>query len=62
VQVKVLVWGPDGKRMPADFRRLAKILSAANYRGYIVLELEEEGDPRTLCPKHVVELREAFLE
>ncbi len=61
VQIKVSVWGPDGKRTPADFRRLAKILSAANYRGYIVLELEEPGDPRELCPKYVAELREAFL-
>ena len=61
VQIKVSVWGPDGKRMPADFGRLAKILSAADYRGYIVLELEEPGDPRELCPKYVEQLRQAFL-
>lgn len=61
VQIKVSVWGPDNKRTPADFPRLAKILSAANYRGYIVLELEEPGDPRELCPKYVAQLREAFV-
>jgi sugar phosphate isomerase/epimerase len=62
VQVKILVSGPDGKRVPSDFGRLAKILSAANYRGYIVLELEgETGDPRTLCPTLVDQLRQAFL-
>ena len=61
VQVKVSVSGPDGKRVPSDFGRLAKILSAADYRGYIVLELEEPGDPRTLCPALVDQLRQAFL-
>ena len=63
VQVKILVSGPDGKRVPGDFDRLAKILSAAGYRGYIVLELEleEPGDPRTLCPALVDKLRQAFL-
>ncbi len=61
VQVKVSVSGPDGKRVPGDFSRLAKILTAANYRGYIVLELEEPGDPRTLCPKYVDQLREGVL-
>jgi len=61
VQVKVSVSGPDGKRVPGDFGRLAKILSEAGYRGYIVLELEEPGDPRTLCPALVDQLRQAFL-
>ena len=61
VQVKVSVSGPDGKRVPGDFGRLANILSAANYRGYIVLELEEPGDPRKLCPALVDQLRQAFL-
>jgi sugar phosphate isomerase/epimerase len=63
VQVKILVSGPDGKRVPSDFDRLAKILSAAGYRGYIVLELEleEPGDPRTLCPVLIDKLRQAFL-
>jgi sugar phosphate isomerase/epimerase len=61
VQVKVSVSGPDGKRVPSDFSRLAKILTAAAYRGYIVLELEEPGDPRTLCPTFVEQLRTAFL-
>ncbi len=51
VQVKVSVSGPDGKRVPGDFSRLAKILSAAEYRGYIVLELEEPGDPAHALPE-----------
>jgi sugar phosphate isomerase/epimerase len=61
VQVKISVWGPDNKRERSDFNRLAKILSDAGYRGYIVLEFEEPGDPRTLCPEVVEQLRKAFL-
>jgi sugar phosphate isomerase/epimerase len=60
VQVKVVVSGPDGKAVPADFRRLAGILSDAGYRGYIVLEYEESEDPRVACPRYIRQLREAF--
>jgi sugar phosphate isomerase/epimerase len=60
VQVKVVIRGADGKQQPTDYKRLAKIMSEANYRGYIVLEYEEKGDPREECPKFLDELREAF--
>jgi len=60
VQVKVVVSGPGGKAVPADFRRLAKILTDAGYRGYIVLEYEEDEDPRVACQRYVDQLREAF--
>lgn len=60
VQVKVVVSGPDGKKKPSDYARLAKILRGTGYRGYVVLEFEEAGDPREECPKHLKELREAF--
>jgi len=60
VQVKVVMIGPGNKKVPADFKRLAKILIDAGYRGYIVLEYEESGDPRTACPKFVDQLRAAF--
>lgn len=60
VQVKVVVSGPDKKKQPTDFKRLAKILRDAGYRGYIVLEYEEEADPREACPKFVQLLRDAF--
>ena len=61
VQVKVTVTGPDRKKRPSDFKQLAKILSEAHYRGYIVLEYEEKGDPRIECPKYISQLREAFV-
>ena len=60
VQVKVVVSGPDGKKAPTDFARLAKIMTEAGYRGYIVLEYEEGDDPREACPPYVDQLREAF--
>jgi len=60
VQVKVVVSGADRKKRPSDFRRLAKILRDVRYRGYIVLEYEEQGDPRKECPRFVKELRDAF--
>lgn len=61
VQVKVVMVGPNRKKVPADFNRLAKILTHAAYRGYIVLEYEEGKDPRKVCPEYVEQLREAFL-
>jgi sugar phosphate isomerase/epimerase len=60
VQVKVSVSGPDGKRQHGDFRRLARILADAGYRGYIVLEFEEPEDPISACPRYVDEMRAAF--
>jgi sugar phosphate isomerase/epimerase len=58
-QIKV-VMSVGGKKEPADFKRLAKILRGANYRGYVVLEYEESGDVRAECPKYLDQLREAF--
>lgn len=60
VQVKVVVSGADRVKRPSDFKRLAKMMRAANYRGYIVLEYEESGNPRTECPKYLDQLRTAF--
>jgi sugar phosphate isomerase/epimerase len=61
VQVKAVMSHPEGQnKKPADFSRLARILRDAGYRGYIVLEYEEAGDPRVECPKYVSQLREAF--
>jgi sugar phosphate isomerase/epimerase len=52
---------PAGKpSQPSDYNRLAKMLRMSGYRGYIVLEFEESGDPREECKKHIDKLREAF--
>jgi sugar phosphate isomerase/epimerase len=60
VQIKASISGPGGKKQPADYARLAKMLRDVNYRGYVVLEYEDPGDPRQMCPIHLEKLREAF--
>ncbi len=62
VQVKVVISPNGGKKQPADYHRLATILADANYRGYVVLEFEEDEDPRTACPKYMNAMRAAFAE
>lgn len=59
-QVKVVTSGPDKKKVPTDYARIAKILRDAAYRGYVVLEYEEVGDPREECAKHLDELRKTL--
>ncbi|MCE9608069.1 MAG: sugar phosphate isomerase/epimerase [Planctomycetia bacterium] len=62
-QVKVVISRGDkktAKKEESDFSRLAKMLREAKYRGYIVLEYEEPGDPRTECPKFLEQLRSTF--
>jgi sugar phosphate isomerase/epimerase len=60
VQVKVSIEPAAGKRQHGDFRRVARILADAGYRGYVVLEFEEPEDPLTACPRYVDEMRQAF--
>jgi sugar phosphate isomerase/epimerase len=59
-QVKVVTSGPDKKKVPTDYNKIAKILRDASYRGYVALEYEEAGDPREECPKHLDQLRKAL--
>ncbi len=59
-QIKVVVSPQGQKKQPADFGRLARILAGAGYRGYVVLEYEEPGDPRVECPKYIEQIRAAF--
>ena len=60
VQVKVSISYQGDKKVRSDFSRVAKILADAGHRGYMVLEYEENEDPRTACPRHIEELRKAF--
>lgn len=59
IQLKVKMKRPDGTKYPADFSRLAKIITQSNYRGYVVLEFEEP-DPMKHVPDDLVRLREVF--
>ena len=60
VQVKVVTKDVSGKVEPTNYVRLAEILRNANYRGYVVLEYEEKGDPRSESERHLHLLRNAF--
>ncbi|RMG40618.1 MAG: sugar phosphate isomerase/epimerase [Planctomycetota bacterium] len=56
-QIKVSV-APEGKgKQPADLERVIGILSRAGYRGYVVLEYEEQ-DPEREIPMYLRRLRE----
>jgi len=60
VQIKVSMQPEGASKQPADLKRLAKMLADVGYRGYIVLEFEEDEAPRVACPRYVREIREAF--
>ena len=55
-QIKMMV-RPEGERKRGDFPRIIELLRDAGYRGYIVLEYEEEADPRETIPPLIEELR-----
>jgi hypothetical protein len=55
-QIKTEV-SPNGKLEEADLGRMIKILKYKNFHGYVALEYEAKGDPKTAVPKYVRELR-----
>ena len=55
-QIKVAIHR-GGKKEPADLPRVVKILKDADYRGYLVLEYEEQ-DPHGEIPGYLRKLRE----
>ncbi len=57
-QVKVTVSPSGGAKQDADLARIIGILKQANYRGYVVLEYEEDEEPRTAIPPLLKKLRE----
>lgn len=59
VQLKVKMKTPDNESVDADFARIAAILSAAKYRGPVVLEFEEP-QPFSNVPEAMDRMREAF--
>lgn len=50
VQFKVDIKTEGGKKENADWDRLTKMLAEGGYKGYLALEYEEKGDPRTAVP------------
>jgi L-ribulose-5-phosphate 3-epimerase len=60
VQAKTYFGGGEWYTLDLDYKRIAKILAAVNYRGYVALEFEGKEDPETGVSKSVALLREAF--
>ena len=61
-QIKVTVSPNGGKKEEADLARIIAMLKTANYRGYVVLEYEEEEEPRTAIPPLIKKLRELIAQ
>jgi sugar phosphate isomerase/epimerase len=59
VQIKVMIALKGGKQ-PTDFNRIASILRDSGYRGYVVLEYEENEPVKEACRRNLDELRRAF--
>ena len=59
VQLKMRMKNRSGETFDADFPRIAKILSGASYRGFVVLEFEE-SDPYANVPGAMKLMRSAF--
>lgn len=60
VQMKAEVQRAGRKKEAADLPRFVKMLRAANYQGYAVLEYESEEDPWKAVPGLLKQMRELF--
>ncbi len=60
VQAKTYPGGGEWYALDIDYARVAQILRAANYRGYISLEMEGREDAATAVPKSLEILRSAL--
>ncbi len=60
VQAKTYYGGGRWYALDLDYARIASILQAANYRGWISLEFEGNEDAATAVPKSLAMLREHF--
>jgi sugar phosphate isomerase/epimerase len=58
VQIKTDIRRAGQKKdEPADLARVAGLLRAADYRGYVALEYEGAEEPKTAVPRHVAALQ-----
>ena len=60
VQAKTYPGGGEWYTLKMDYARIARMLAAVNYRGYVSLEMEGKENPDTAVPKSIVLLRKAF--
>jgi sugar phosphate isomerase/epimerase len=59
-QAKTYYGGGEWYTLDLDYRRVAGILSDANYDGYVSLEFEGKENPDVAVPKSIQMLRKAF--
>ncbi|MCA9178619.1 MAG: sugar phosphate isomerase/epimerase [Planctomycetales bacterium] len=60
VQAKTYYGGGKWYTLDIDYDRIAKLLRAAGYRGYVSLEFEGKADYETAIPQSLERLRKAF--
>src|SRR5688572_11577408 len=60
VQAKTYFGGGEWYTLDLDYERIAKMLAAVNYNGYISLEMEGKEPAETAVPKSLEVLRKAF--
>ncbi|MFO0911820.1 MAG: sugar phosphate isomerase/epimerase family protein [Pirellulales bacterium] len=60
VQAKTYFGGGTWYTLDIDYPRVAQILRAANYHGYVSLEFEGKEEYQTAIPKSLAMLRDAF--
>jgi L-ribulose-5-phosphate 3-epimerase len=60
VQAKTYHGGGEWYSLDLDYPRIARILAAVNYTGYVSLEMEGKENPDTAVPKSLEMLRKAF--
>lgn len=60
LQAKTYYGGGTWYTLELDYPRIAKLMKAAGYKGWVSLEFEGKEDPRTAVPKSLDVLRKAF--
>ena len=60
VQAKTYYGGGEWYTLDLDYKRIAKTLRAAGFKGWVSLEMEGKEDPATAVPKSLEVLRAAF--
>jgi L-ribulose-5-phosphate 3-epimerase len=60
VQAKTYHGGGEWYSLDIDYSRIARILAAQNYRGYVSLEFEGKAPAEEAVAQSILELRQAF--
>lgn len=60
IQAKTYFGGGEWYTLDLDYPRIARLLRAAGYRGWVSLEMEGKEDPDLAVPRSIALLRQAF--